>query len=83
MAEDSSGQIDAVITSNQIDIDLSSTDDNDKGIYLNYTRVKELYGSQYNLSPRKNFCGVQFGSDYTNLEIADPYDENDMNSWRS
>jgi hypothetical protein len=40
------------------------------GNFLNYTRVQELYGKKYNLSPRKTYCGLPFGSDYQNPDAG-------------
>jgi hypothetical protein len=42
--------------------------------FLNYTRVEELFGKQYNLSPRKSFCGTYFASDSSNKAAGfDPH----------
>lgn len=82
MAEGNQGEYDGVITSNEVVIDLETQSDNSRGVYLNYTTIMNKYGKKFNLSPRKNFCGVGFGSDYSNGAIADPYDEEDMKLWR-
>jgi hypothetical protein len=33
------------------------------GTFINYTRVNELVENEYNLAPRKQFCGSKVGSD--------------------
>lgn len=32
---------------------------------MNFTHVKEITGTKYNLAPRKQFCGAKSGSDYS------------------
>jgi len=65
MAEASNGEIDGVVTPSKttaLGLDQDTT-----GIkFLNYSRVTELYGTEYNLAPRKTFCQLGFGSDLTN-----------------
>jgi len=72
MAEASEGEIDGFVTPSPSSIG------NENSYFLNYTRVVELYGTQYNLAPRKSFCSSPFGSDYNNPSIDyDPNPESD------
>ena len=64
------GQYDGVYTSISMTSTFDSVSFNNEGIYLNYTRVEELYGDKYNLSPRKYICGAYMGSDATNGNIS-------------
>ena len=73
-----------MITANEVSIDMASKSaGNNKGVYLNYTRIEEEFKDKYNLSPRKAFCGVSVGSDYTNNAISDPDNELEMSQWRA
>jgi hypothetical protein len=48
---------------------------NEAGPFLNYSRVYELYGKQYNLSPRKQFCSLLMGSEsIDSLVMTSNYD---------
>ena len=72
MAEASEGEIDGFVTPSPTSLG------NENSYFLNYTRVFELYGTQYNLAPRKSFCSSSFGSDYNNPVIDyDPHPESD------
>ena len=68
MAEASEGEIDGHVTPSV------SSSGSEQSYFVNYTRVYELYGDQYNLSPRKSYCSVPFGSDYNNPAVD--YDPN-------
>ena len=67
LAESSEGEIDGVLTSPYIDSSFSTITFNNEGIFVNYTRVYELYEKEYNLSPRKYTCSATIGSDLTHL----------------
>ena len=62
LAEANQGEIDGFVVPSS---SYRETDDL-VGDYLNYTRVKELYGDKYNLAPRKTFCNSFISSDYQN-----------------
>lgn len=65
MAEANNGEIDGVVTPSQT-LALGLDDDQTGVKFLNYTRVTELYQTEYNLAPRKTICQIGFGSDLTN-----------------
>ena len=38
--------------------------ENVNGVFLDFNRVMSQTDNKYNLTPRKTFCGADFGSDY-------------------
>jgi hypothetical protein len=54
LAESSEGEIDGTIEPTFV---------NNEQVYLNYSRVEEVFNTTYNLSPRKQYCGVSLFSD--------------------
>ncbi|CDW77763.1 family protein [Stylonychia lemnae] len=94
LSEGTRGEIDGVVTSSYVgSIDIGASDFNTWGTYLNFSKFeeinqpqnKELYHQdlKLSLSPRKNFCGVQMGSDQTNRAISDTDDEESMRNWKA
>lgn len=69
MAQGNQGEYDGIITSSQITTSFNSVAYNREGIFINYTRIAELYQEKYNLSPRKYICGIQISSDLYNPMI--------------
>jgi len=61
MAEGTQGEIDAYVNpaGGELDKEFLSK----YSVFINYTRVIELYNTEFNLSPRKNFIGVEIMSD--------------------
>lgn len=62
LAEGEAGQYDGIIYPTKSSAQETGYS-NDKGIFINYTRVQEITDEQYNFAPRKQFCGSMIGSD--------------------
>jgi hypothetical protein len=60
----------------------SSISFNREGIFLNYSKVEDLYNKKYNLSPRKYTCGSSIGSDLFNPSIKNRNDLSEMEKWK-
>jgi hypothetical protein len=70
MAEANNGEIDGIVTPSQSTA-LGLNVDQSGFKFLNYTRIRELYGeSTYSLAPRKSLCGLPFGSDMNNPQAG-------------
>lgn len=80
MAEGNMGEYDGIISSIYITNTFDSKSFNYEGLYLNYSKVEELYQKKYNLSPRKYMCGVEIGSDISNMNII-TNDTTSINKW--
>lgn len=83
LAEAAEGEIDGVITATSSTINGIGLGVNSGEMFINLTRIEEVYPGKYRLSPRKTFCGTKMGSDHTNRAILDADDETEMKNWRS
>ena len=63
LAEGTYGQYDAIVFPQEVGKDGSdiSRYTNQAGAFVNYTRVKEAAEEEFNLAPRKQYCGVSLG----------------------
>lgn len=75
LGEGTEGEIDATVMPSGDYINQGG-----QNVFLNYTRVKELYGDEYNLSPRKNFNGGRIVSE-DSMGLKD--DDVSQDGWRS
>ena len=62
LAEGEEGQYDGIVYPTK-QFDGLESYDNTEGIFINYKKVDEIAGNQFNLAPRKQFCGARVGSD--------------------
>jgi hypothetical protein len=74
LAESQNGQYDGILMpSSSTSKDIKSFE-NKYGEFINYTHVMEITKEKnYNLSPRKQFCGANAGSDY--YKMSQRYDD--------
>ena len=73
LAEGEEGQYDGIVYPTK-QFDGLDSYDNTEGIFINYTKVDQIAGDQFNLAPRKQFCGARVGSDNP-ITLRSIYDE--------
>lgn len=62
LAEGMNGQYDGIL---YVDKEFDGLDSyQSSGVFANYSHIQDVTSQKYNLSPRKQFCGLSVGSEY-------------------
>lgn len=77
LSENSIGQFDGILYPSKY----GNEESNQNGYFLDYTKVMNVTNNKFNLSPRKNFTGVDIGSNYGALRTK--YDEQYLSEYES